>query len=220
VLWTKYRMPIIVGLLAIIIGFAGFGAYRFMSARRDAAAASLLGQAKDIAGYRKVIDEYPNSGAAASAYLLLAAEQRKAQQFAEANTTLQAFISKHPKHELVTTAKMAMAGNVDALGRTDEALEMYRRVAVEHPKSFNAPLALLAQAQLLKQKGQIDQARQACETVMTQYRDGYAAQQATQFLKTLKPAAPAAANAAVPSVPPAESAGNVPTPASEPAATP
>ena len=41
-----------------------------------------------------MIDRYPNSPAAADAYLLLAEAQRSEKKFAEANTTLQAFIDE------------------------------------------------------------------------------------------------------------------------------
>jgi TolA-binding protein len=156
-----------------------------------------------------VINDYASAPAAASAALMMAAEQRKTQKFAEANTTLQKFISANPKHELVTTAQMAMAGNLESLGKPNEALELYRRVAAEHPRDFNAPLALLAQVPLLKATGQIDQARQVCETVLTQYRDSEASSEATRYLRTLKPATPAAPQPA-PSVSAAPSAAPIP----------
>jgi TolA-binding protein len=139
-------------------------------------------------------------------------EQRKESKFAEANTTLQSFIDRHPKHQLVTTAQMAIAANFDSLGRPDDALETYRRIAADHAQSFNAPMAMISQVPLLKAKGQIDDARRVCETVMTQYRDSFAAQEAQRYLKTLKPATNAAAPPAAPS--PAAA------PASAPAAAP
>jgi acyl-CoA synthetase (AMP-forming)/AMP-acid ligase II len=79
------------------------------------------------------------------------------------------------------------------------AVEAYRRIAAEYPKDFNAPLALIAQAQLLRYSGKIDDARRVCETVMTQYRDSYASADATRLLRVLKPATPPAAPAASPS---------------------
>lgn len=134
-----------------------------------------------------MIGQYPASSSAASAALLLADEERKQQKFAEANTTLEGFLKRDPKHELATTAQMAMAANMDSLGKTDDALVVYRRIAAEHPRDFNAPLALLAEVPLFKQKGQIEDARRVCETVLTQYRESYASQEASQYLRNLKP---------------------------------
>jgi TolA-binding protein len=190
-------------LLTALVLLAGWGGYRFYTARQDAAAAALLASAKSAADFQKVISDYPSSSAAPSASLLLADQQRKEQKFADANTTLQAFIKASPKHEFATTAKMAIAGNLESLGKPDEALAMYRRIAAENPRDFNAPLALLAEVHLLKQAGQVEEARRVCETVLTQYRESYASQEAQRYLRSLKPAAPPVAAAPAPAGTPA-----------------
>jgi len=217
--FDRYKMPLLMGALALILIVGAVSAYRYFAARKTAAATELLAKAKGPDEYNKVMAEYPSSGAAASAHLLLAAQQREKQQFAEANATLQRFLDKFSDHQLVTTAQMAIAGNLQSLGKPDEALEKYRRVAADHPKSFNAPLALLAQAQLLKQKGQTEEARRVCETVLTQYRESYAAQEAAGLLRTLKPTTPPAAAAAVPVAPPAGAPSSAPAPSVSPVGT-
>ncbi|MGI8819361.1 MAG: YfgM family protein [Chthoniobacterales bacterium] len=209
--WDKYKLPIFGALVAILLVVAAINGYRYVTAQRDTKAAAALSGAKSPADYEKVIADYPSSGAAPSARLLLAAAQRQNKQFAEANTTLQAFVSKYPKHELLTTAKMAMGANLESLGQPDNALEMYRRIAADSPQSYTAPLALLAEVPILKQKGQIDEARKVCETVLTQYRESVASGAATSYLRTLKPATPPAP----PANPPAPAA-----PGNAPAATP
>ena len=203
VFWMKYQNAIIIALVVLLLAIAGYGAYRLISARTEAAAAAMLGSAKTAADFQKVIVEHPGSNAAPTAALLLAGKQREEGKFAEANTTLQSFIDRNPKHQLVTTAEMAIAANYDALGRPDDALETYRRIAADYPKSFNAPLAMISQVPLLKAKGQIDEARRVCETVMTQYRESFASQEAQRYLKSLKPATPPAAAASPAAQPPA-----------------
>ena len=192
VVWLKYQTPIIAGVVALLLALAAYGAYRIYDARRDAAAASMLADARVAANFQKVVTEYPNSNAAPAAYLLMAAEYRREQKFAEAITALQTFIKNYPKHQLVTPAKMALGANLESMGKADEAIDTYRRLAADHPTSFNAPLALLAQVPLLKAKGQIDEARKVCETVLTQFRDSLAATEASRQLRLLKPATPAA----------------------------
>ena len=186
--WVQYRMQILLAIIVLLLGGAAYG-YHYYVAHRDETAAAALTGAKSVADFQKIIADYPAAPAAASAYLMLAETQRKEQKLVEANATLKTFIEKNPKHELVATAKMAIAGNLDSLGKGDEALEMYRRLATENPRSFNAPFALLSQVPLLKQKGQNDDARHVCETVLTQYSQSYAAQEASRLLRTLKPAA-------------------------------
>ena len=89
-----------------------------------------------------------------------------------------------------------MAANLESLGKNDEALSTYQRLATEYPQSFNAPLALLAEVPLLKAKNRNDEARRVCETIISQYRDSIVANEAMRELISLpKPAAPPMANA-------------------------
>ena len=112
---------------------------------------------------------------------MLAPEQQRAKkQFADANTTLHQFIDKFPKHELITTAWMGVAANLESLGKTDEALSTYQRLATEYPQSFNAPLALLAEIPLLKAKNRTEEARRVCETIISQYRDSIVDERSVQ----------------------------------------
>ena len=140
--------------------------------------------------YLQVIHRYGDTSAAAAAYLLLANIQREERKFSEANATLQIFVEKFPQHELVSTARMAIAANLEALGKEDEALAMYQLIASTEAGSFIAPHALLTQARILQAKNRVEEARRMCETIMTKYRDSYAAIEAARLLRTLKPSEP------------------------------
>ena len=189
VFWERFKTEIIAALIIVVLAIVGFGAYRFYSDRRAASASALLAGAKSADVYQQVIADYPNTPAAADAYILLAEAQRKEKKFAEANATLQVFIDKNPNHELVSTAKMAMAANLESMGKNDEALSMYQQIASTYPNSFNAPLALLSQVYLLKSKNQTEEARRVCETILTRYRESFWAGEAAQELRLLKPSA-------------------------------
>ena len=189
------------GIGLIVLALLGYAAYWFYTDRRDAAAAAALANAHDATGYQQVISQYENTNAGATAYLLLADAQRKAGKYADANATLQKFIDKQPKHELVPTARMAIAANLQSLGRIDEAQATYQRVAADYSKSFEAPAALMSQMAILKSKAQNDAARHICETVLTQYRDSVWANEAMQQLRMLKPAESSAPGPGLPGVP-------------------
>ena len=178
----------------------------------------MLASAKTAADFQKVISNYPSAPAGGSAYLLLADAQRNEKKFSEANATLQTFLDKFPKHELAGTARLAMAGNLEAMGKKEDALTAYQRLVSGDPHGFTAPIALYSQIHLLKEKKQIEEARRVCETIMTQYRESRLAADAAYQLRSLKvDNAPAAAPpptiaapppAAVPSAPPpAQSTG-------------
>ena len=194
VLWFKYRREIAVLLILAIVAIFAIAGYRFYRDRREATAATLFGAAKTPATYEQVINRYGDTAAAAAAYLLLADGQRKQAKYTEANATLVKFLEKFPQHELASTARMAMAANLEAMGKQDEALATYQQIASANAESFNAPMALIEQVHILQEKNRIDDARRLCETIMTQYRDSYAAMEASQllrtFLKSAKPQTP------------------------------
>ena len=187
VFWERFKVEIAAVLLIALLAIVGFGVYRFYSDRRNSAASALLGSAKSTEDYQQVIARYPATPAGADAYLLLAQAQRDERKFAEANGTLEVFIAKNPDHEFVATARMAMAANLESLGKTDEALSMYQKIAATYPKNFNAPLALLSQVHILKVKNQTEEARRVCEKILTDYRESFWAGEAGRELRLLKP---------------------------------
>ena len=190
-LWAKYKKIVLVALILIVLGVSAWGAYRIMNERRDAAAAKELAAATTPADFQKVITQFQGTPASSSAYLFLAEQQRKDKKFEEATGTLQSFVDKFPKHELRGTARLTIAANLESLGKTDEALASYQRLATDDPQGFVAPLALISQVHLLKDKGKIEDARKACETIQTQYRDSVVANEASRQLALMKPANPA-----------------------------
>jgi TolA-binding protein len=121
----------------------------------------------------------------------------------------------------VSTARMAMAANLESLGKTDEALAMYQQIASAYPNSYTAALALLSQVYILKAKNRNDDARRICETVLTQYRTSFWAGEAMQQLRLLKPSSsPAPGPAETSKVPPLLVRPPAPAPPPAPQAPP
>ena len=170
VFWLRFQKEIAATLIILILAIAGFTGYRFYTHRRNSTAAELLGEAKNPQDYQEVITRYPGTPAGASAYLLLAERQRNEKKFAEANATLQMFVDKNPEHDFVPTARLAMAANLESMGKDDEALSIYQQVASKYPNTYNGPLALISQVPLLKAKNRIEDARRICEEILTKYR--------------------------------------------------
>ena len=82
VFWYKYRREIAIVLGLAVLGIVGVAGYRLYRDRREATAATLFSAAKTPAAYGDLINQYSNTGAAASAYLLLADAQRKDRKYA------------------------------------------------------------------------------------------------------------------------------------------
>ena len=191
VFWFRYHKEILAIVLVAIVGALGYLGYRFYIERRDAGAAAALAKAKTSADYEQVIAKHASSPAGASAYLLLGQAQRNEKKFAESNKTLEAFVQKQPKHELVPAARIAMAANNESLGRIDDALAKYQEVATNSPQSFEAPYAMISQVRLLKAKNQTEQARQLCEKILTEHSESRWAGEAMRQLRELTPKEPA-----------------------------
>jgi predicted negative regulator of RcsB-dependent stress response len=241
VFWLRYQKEIAAALIVVLLAIIGFTGYRFYTVRHNATASELLGSAKTQQDYDAVIARYPGTPAGASAYLLLAQKQRDDKKFAEANATLQKFVENCPEHDLVPTARMAMAANLEAMGKDDEALAIYQQVANKYANTYDGPLAFISQVPLLKAKNRIEDARRVCEEMLTKYRmpgqqqsegakdnrmETVWVQEAMRQLRALKPpeqpraAPPAATNmpppmiaapSAVPAGPP-KPGGGAPTP--------
>jgi TolA-binding protein len=203
--WERFRKPIIAAAIVVLVAATAFTGYRFYSDRRAATASAALASANSAQEYQQVIAQYPSTPAGADAYILLAEAQRKEKKFAEAEKTLETFVAKYPHHELVSTAKMAMAANLDSMGKTDEALAMYQQIASAYANTYIAPLAMLSQVYILKAKNRNEDARRIVETMLTQYRTSFWAGEAMQQLRILKPittSTPPPAAAVGPTVPP------------------
>jgi predicted negative regulator of RcsB-dependent stress response len=191
VFWLRFQKEIIAVLIMAVLAAVGYAGYRFYSERENSAAATMLASAKKAPDFQQVIAKYPKTPAGASAHLLLAQAQRTEKDFTGSNATLQQFIAKYPKHELVTSARIAMGANFESMSKADDALSTYQQIASAYPRDFNAPLALISQVRLLKAKNQPDAARRVCETLLTQYRESFWANEAMRELRALKPSEPA-----------------------------
>jgi TolA-binding protein len=218
--WERFKKPIIAAATGVLLAITAFTGYRFYSDRRAAAASAALASSNTAQEYEQVIAGYADTPVAADAYILLAEAQRKEKKFTEANKTLETFITKYPKHEFVSTAKLAMASNLASMGKAEEALAMYQQVASTYPNSYAAPLAMLSQVYILKSKNRNDDARRICETMLTQFRTSFWAGEAMQQLRLLRPittstSPPAAASAS--EVPPMLAIPAAPAPQAPPA---
>lgn len=186
VFWERYKKEVMAVLILALLAVAGYGGYRLYSDRQANAAATMLASAKTPPDFQKVISDYPGTPSGGSAYLLLADAQRNEKKFSEANATLQTFLDKFPKHELAGTARLAIAGNLEAMGKKDDALTAYERLVSGDPHGFTAPIALYSQIHLFKEKKQIEDARRVCETIKSQYPQSRLVADAEYQLRLLK----------------------------------
>ena len=215
--WEKYKLPIMAAVALLALGFAGGSIYQSQQAKDAVAASALFDAAKTEADYRKVIDTYPGSSAAANAYLLLGRAKYNTKDYTGAAQAWRDFAAKFPKHPLVPDALTGEASALEAQGKLDEARAMYQRVATSYQSSYVAPLARISEAELLLAQEKKDEAKHVYEDVIASSQNSYAGQMAEQGLKTLNALPPLGASPAANAPPAPASPAVVPPVAATPA---
>ena len=108
-----------------------------------------------------------------------------------------------------------MAANLEAEGKADEALEIYRSVSAKFGRSFSAPLALLQTARIHRAAGRVADAKQAYEALQSQFpRSLFAAEALSENQKLVVPSKEAAVDPAKAAAPDS-GAASVEAPAKE-----
>ncbi len=169
VFWMQHQRKVIAIASLLAVALLVFLAAEFLRIQKLTGSARALSTATDETALRKVLSDYPGTAAAGEAHLLLAERLRKAGKLDEAATTLRAFIDKSPEHPLISGAWTSLAATQEMQGKTDEALSTYQRVSTSFSTSFSAPVALLGQARIFKQKGKTEDARRIYDQVINQF---------------------------------------------------
>ncbi len=174
-------------LTALFIGaLVIYGASEYLRQRRETSAEQGYARAQSATDFQKVASDFAGTVPGGNAELMLADRLRAEGKLEESSRILHTFLEKYPEHPLISGAWTSLAGNLELLGKMDEALTTYQKVSTAYANSFSAPLSLMAQARILAQQGKIEEARRLYEQVMTQYQNNIVAQRAAQELRLLK----------------------------------
>lgn len=186
VFWVQHRQKVLIFVGLFVVSALIYFVSEYARMKRLESAAAALAGAKDDASLRQVIGTYAGTAAAGNAHLLLAEKLRKEGKTDEAVTMLRGMIDKHPDHPLISGAWTSLAATQEAQGKQDEALSTYQKVSTTFATSYSAPVALLGQARIFKEKGKTDEARRLYEQLINQYPDSMFAQQAMRESSQLK----------------------------------
>ena len=187
--WIQYRSKFLLGTCTIILVLLSYATYEWTRSKTLNGAEELLSKAKTEEEFQKVVAEYPKTNAAGCALLLLAEQQRKAGKLEESSKSIRSFMDRYPEHPLVTGGLTSLATNLEAQGKSAEAIAEYDKVSTSYGKTFSTPVALMASARLLRMSGskeQKEKATQIYEKIIDEYPDNLVAQQAAQEIKQIK----------------------------------
>lgn len=184
--WEQHKSKILLYGLLLLGGIVAFVIHQISTHRSLAESQALYQQAENAESYRRLIQEYPRSTAAANAHFLLAAELRREGKYDEALEILRELVGKFPEHPLVGGAWLSLGATQQAQGKPEDALATYQQIVARHPQSYAGAFAQFNSAELLRAQGRTEEARQAYETLISQFPESYLVRQAQQSLQFLK----------------------------------
>jgi predicted negative regulator of RcsB-dependent stress response len=178
-------------------------------AEKDAGA--VLVKSEGVPELQALVKDKPDTAAAGSAQLVIAAKQWEAGQQEAAVETLKGFISSKPEHPGVISAKASLASRLMQMGQKDEAQKLFNELVGDPAARYVAPYALMSLGDMQKAEGKLDEAEQSYKKAQNDYGNANPfANQAGQRLKLLRFKAPAEIDA--PPAPPAPKPGEMPAP--------
>lgn len=185
--WIRYRRGITVAFCLILTALVGYALFEYTTRKINESAADAFAKAQSVQEYQKVAEQYPHSASGGDAALAAAQKLRQEGKFDESIKAAEDYISKFPKHPLISAAYVTIGGDYEAVSKQEQALSAYQKVTAAYPNSFVAPVAWLGQGRVLNALGKLDEAKRAYDTVVSQYKETPFAQEAQQALLTVKP---------------------------------
>ncbi len=169
-------------LLALVLA-VGAGAWVVMSGMDEGkrlAAGEALVAADDLAAMQDVVKNHPDTPAAASGAVLLSDMQWDEGQQSAAIETLRGEIDANPEHPATVPARARLATRLLQQGDRDAARSGFKELVDRPEAAYLAPYALLSLAEIAREDGDIEAARDFLEQASDRYPDNPLRSLATQ----------------------------------------
>ena len=176
--WHTHKTNILLGILAVLAIGGGSMAWYVNSTITAKNSVAALAAANDIPQLEAVIKNYGGTMPAADAILLVAASNQKAGKLDESTAAFQNFLKSFPAHPLAGGALLGIGQNQDAAGNSKDAISTYQQVVEKYPKSYAAPFAGYAQAEILLRDFRRDEAKVVLDSLVSQFPDSTIARMA------------------------------------------
>jgi len=169
--WHTHKNNILLGILAVLAIGGGSLAWYVNSTMTAKNSVAALAVANEIPQLEAVIKNYGGTMPAADAILLVAAANQKAGKLDESTAAFQNFLKSFPAHPLAGGALLGIGQNQDAAGNSKDAVATYKQVVEKYPKSYAAPFAGYAQAEILLRDFRRDEAKVVLDSLVSQFPD-------------------------------------------------
>lgn len=198
---------IVLGIV-LVIAAAGWIVVRGIKEESEEKAGAILVKSEGIPELQALVKDQPNTAAAGSAQLVIAAKQWDAGDQDGAIETLKGFISSKPDHPGVISAKASLASRLMQQNKKDEAKKLFSELVSDPAARYVAPFALVSLGDMQKEEGKLDEAEQSYKKAQSDFGTNPLASQAAQRLKLLRFKSPTEIEA--PPAPPAPKEGQAP----------
>ena len=183
--WHTHKKNILLGILAVLVIVGGSLGWYVSSTMTANNSVTALAVASDVPQFEAVVKNYGGTMPAADAMLLVAAANQKAGKLDESSAAFQNFLKSFPTHPLAGGALLGIGQNQDAAGNSKEAAATYQQVVEKYPKSYAAPFAGYAQAEILLRDFRRDEAKVVLDSLVSQFPDSVIARMAAAQLTRL-----------------------------------
>jgi predicted negative regulator of RcsB-dependent stress response len=202
--------------VVLVIATAGWIVVRGMKSESEENAGAILVKSEGIPELQALVKDKPDTAAAGSAQLVIAAKQWDAGDQDAAIETLRGFISSKPDHPGVYSAKASLASRLLQQGKKDEAQKLFSELASDPAAKYIAPYALVSLGDMQKADGKLDEAEASYKKAQSDFGTNPLTNLAGQRLKLLRFHTPTEIEA--PPTPPAPKEGAGLTPGAPDAA--
>jgi predicted negative regulator of RcsB-dependent stress response len=172
--------------IALFAAAAGWIVVRGIKDAAEKEAGAVLAGPQELAELREMIQEHPDTAAAGSAELVIAAKQWEQGDQDAAIETLRAFIAAKPEHPGIPAARASLATRLKQQGKSDEAAELFRQLSEDPQARFLAPYALTALGDLHLAAGRVDEAEQVLKRAKEDFGTNPLSNQAGNHLRLLR----------------------------------
>jgi TolA-binding protein len=183
--WHTHKNNILLAVLAVLAIGGGSLAWYVTSTLTAKNSIAALAVASEIPQLEAVIKNYGGTIPAADAMLLIAAANQKAGKLDQSTAAFHDFLKSFPAHPLAGGALLGIGQNQDATGNSTEAMSTYQQVVEKYPKSYAAPFAGYAQAEILLRDFRRDEAKVVLDSLVSQFPDSTIARLAAAQLSRI-----------------------------------
>jgi predicted negative regulator of RcsB-dependent stress response len=196
--------------IALVAATAGWIVVKGIKDGAEKDAGAILVKSEGVPELQALVKDKPDTAAAGSAQLVIAAKQWGEGQQEAAVETLKGFISSKPEHPGLISAKASLASRLMQMGQKDEAQKLFTELVSDPAAKYVAPYALVSLGDMQKAEGKLDEAEQSYKKAQNDFGTSPFSSLAGQRLKLLHFKAPTEIEP--PPAPPVPKEGEAPKP--------